>query len=306
MAIGVSESSLKRWADDGRLAATRTAGGHRRIPLTEALRFIRETRASVVRPDVLGMPELAGVVNGPMSPSARAAELRAALESADVVAARTLILSMFVSGMTVAAIADGPLKSALGDIGEQWKHGTRGIVIEHRAVDVCLGAISAIRGLLPTPPENSPIALGCGPAEDPYLLPSLLASTVLWESGYRSVNLGADTPVAAINDAIGLHRPLLVWLSVSAPIGRARFDQLVKTIAGAAQEVGARLVVGGRVVATLTPPLPSEAHYAGSMSELGAFAKGTAAMSAGRAGVGSAAGGGGPSGNGTGLAGAGR
>jgi MerR family transcriptional regulator, light-induced transcriptional regulator len=40
-AIGVSESSLKRWADEGRLAAERTAGGHRRIAVAEAVRFVR-------------------------------------------------------------------------------------------------------------------------------------------------------------------------------------------------------------------------------------------------------------------------
>ena len=54
-ATGVSESSLKRWADSGRLECTRTAGGHRRIPLAEAVRFIRESSISVVDPSMLGI-----------------------------------------------------------------------------------------------------------------------------------------------------------------------------------------------------------------------------------------------------------
>ena len=54
-AIGVSESSLKRWADAGRLQVARTEGGHRRIPIAEAVRFIRDTGAVVVRPDLLGL-----------------------------------------------------------------------------------------------------------------------------------------------------------------------------------------------------------------------------------------------------------
>ena len=32
-AVGVSESSLKRWADRGRVHVHRTEGGHRRIPV---------------------------------------------------------------------------------------------------------------------------------------------------------------------------------------------------------------------------------------------------------------------------------
>jgi len=54
-AIGVSESSLRRWADAGRVEMMRTAGGHRRIPVAEALKFVRRERLQVVRPDLLGL-----------------------------------------------------------------------------------------------------------------------------------------------------------------------------------------------------------------------------------------------------------
>src|SRR4051794_17870331 len=54
-AIGASESSLRRWVDGGRLRISRTAGGHRRIPVEEAVRFIRETGATLVRPEMLGL-----------------------------------------------------------------------------------------------------------------------------------------------------------------------------------------------------------------------------------------------------------
>lgn len=45
-AIGVSESSIKRWIDDGLIGATKTAGGHRRIAGSEAIRFVREVARS--------------------------------------------------------------------------------------------------------------------------------------------------------------------------------------------------------------------------------------------------------------------
>jgi len=54
-AVGVSESSLKRWADDGSILVTRTEGGHRRIAVGEAIRFIRESKLQLVRPGVLGL-----------------------------------------------------------------------------------------------------------------------------------------------------------------------------------------------------------------------------------------------------------
>src|SRR3954467_11206793 len=57
-AIGASESSLRRWVDAGSIRMSRTAGGHRRIPVAEAIRFIRESGATVVRPDLLGLDEI--------------------------------------------------------------------------------------------------------------------------------------------------------------------------------------------------------------------------------------------------------
>lgn len=53
-AIGASESSVKRWVDAGELVAAKTAGGHRRIALTEAVRFIRQRGMSVVDAKALG------------------------------------------------------------------------------------------------------------------------------------------------------------------------------------------------------------------------------------------------------------
>ena len=63
-AIGISESSLKRWADDGQIRVMRTAGGHRRIAVEEAVRFIREIGIPLVQPDALGLGKLMGTREG--------------------------------------------------------------------------------------------------------------------------------------------------------------------------------------------------------------------------------------------------
>jgi excisionase family DNA binding protein len=49
--VGVSTSTLRRWADDGRIASVRTAGGHRRFPI-EAVRKLAASRSAqpAVRP----------------------------------------------------------------------------------------------------------------------------------------------------------------------------------------------------------------------------------------------------------------
>ena len=55
-AMGVSESSLKRWCDQGLIRMTRTAGGHRKLPIAEVLRYVRDHNRPLLHPDLLGLP----------------------------------------------------------------------------------------------------------------------------------------------------------------------------------------------------------------------------------------------------------
>lgn len=55
-AIGVSEASLKRWCDKGKLTLTKTAGGHRRLHVSSVLRFLKDSGRELVRPEILGLP----------------------------------------------------------------------------------------------------------------------------------------------------------------------------------------------------------------------------------------------------------
>ena len=59
-AIGVSESTLKRWCDSGLISMTKTAGGHRRIEIEAVVRFLRQSGRELVAPELLGLPVTAG------------------------------------------------------------------------------------------------------------------------------------------------------------------------------------------------------------------------------------------------------
>ena len=108
--LGVSESSVKRWIDDGTIAADRTAGGHRRIPMAAAVRFMRRHRMSPNRPEAMPLstvPSLGAV-------DAQAAEAcYDALASDDAALARAIILGRFISGAGIATIGDGLVRPAL-------------------------------------------------------------------------------------------------------------------------------------------------------------------------------------------------
>lgn len=239
-ALGVSESSLKRWTDAGKIRATRTEGGHRRIRLDEALRFIRSTGTPVVRPELLDMPEVATALQDNV---AAPDTLFDRLRRGDARGVRGWILARYLGGMSLADLCDGPIRTAMYDLGELWRHSAEGIFIEHRATDLCLQALAHVRATY-DPPADAPLALGAGPEDDPYLLPSFMAAAVIAAAGVRAVNLGPDTPLSALETAYDELRPSLVWISATAPIAPPRARAIARWLGSLPRSVTA--VVGGQ------------------------------------------------------------
>ena len=273
-AIGASESSLRRWTNSGAIRTSRTVGGHRRIPLSEAIRFIRDTRATVVRPQVLGLGDAPPAVGGAGGGEAVDEAVYRALHDGDAARARGLLLATYLGGASLAAMFDGPVGRAMHRIGELWEHDARGVLVEHRATDICLQAVAQLRHLLPPADDTAPAAVGGAPAGDPYLLSSMMAATVLADAGYRVTNLGADTPLDVLATAAEEQRAAVVWLSLSVaePIAPLRRDvaHLSKRIAG----WDATLLVGGRRAAALDTRRLGNVHVLATMSELVAFTRG--------------------------------
>lgn len=269
-AIGLSESTLKRWVDAGVVRAAKTPGGHRRILRSEALRLVRESALPVLRPEKLGMPALAEVRRPPATPGLEGLRLFELLRDGEERAAHALVLSLYLAGRNVVEICDGPVREAMHRIGELWQHGDAGIYVEHRASEIMVGALAGLRSMLPAPGANAPLAIGAAPAGDPYVIPSLSAAMVLESAGVRAQNLGANLPLHVLRQAAADLRPSLVWLSLSCP---SHDDALPAQITSLADDLAVRgvpLVVGGRM-RTIAPGHPT-IRQAISFAELVALA----------------------------------
>lgn len=266
-AIGVSESSIKRWADDGRIRVARTAGRHRRIPFAEAIRFVRETESVLINPSALGLPSTAGTVPLAADALSSTEEIYDLLVRGDDEASRGFLMSLYLGGHSVAAIADGPLRETFQLIGELWhEDGDQGIFVEHRATEIALRALHEI-GLMISVPPDAPVAVGGAPAGDPYLLPTSTAAVVVAESGLRPVNLGGETPLPVLGEAAERLGSRLIWLSVTSPPDDRLLGRLDRVLERAV-EIQAHVVVGGRSASQLGVEERPNLHLATTMSGL--------------------------------------
>ncbi len=135
-ALGVSESSVKRWCDKGEIETHYTAGGHRRIAVSTVLALVREGKFALVAPDALGLPATSGQSSRVVE---RAREgLTGALLEGNESRCRQLILDLFMAGQRPSVICDEVVAAAFADIGDRWSCGQAEVYQERRGCEIAL------------------------------------------------------------------------------------------------------------------------------------------------------------------------
>ncbi len=243
--IGVSESSLKRWCDQGVIATERTPGGHRRIRIGEVIRFLREQQHPIVRPEVLGLP--VGTGQGPRTINKASDALLEALEKGDHEQSRRLVIDLFLSGNSLTRICDELVAPSLHAIGQGWECGRVEIFQEHQACEMINRALYDLRGILPPAEPAAPVAIGGTPPGDNYRLATLMVELALVDSGWNAVSLGSSLPFGTMAAAAQHHEPDLFWLSFShvadEEATRQEFEEFLQ-----ATPASMKVVIGGQRV----------------------------------------------------------
>lgn len=266
-AIGVSESSVKRWVDRGDIPSRKTAGGHRRLPAAGVVRFLRQQGYRPAVPEILGLP--AAVASAAEVDRTRAVdEVARALEAGDEPAVRGAVLRPYLAGSDLAGIFDQLLAPAFHRIGHDWERGALEVYREHRAVEIATRMMAELRELIPEPPRRAPVAIGGTLEGDPYTLPLLMAGLVLREAGWRAEPFGPNHPARTLAAALGDVRPRLLWLSVSHVADRAGLVRSYAELHERARALRVAIVIGGQALdADLRTSLRCAAFCA-SMAEL--------------------------------------
>jgi len=244
-AIGVSESSLKRWCDQGLLASVKTAGGHRRISVSEALRFVREQNLSVVEPHLLGMT--ASDDRKSRRTEGCVERLAEALVADNEQASRAIIFDLFLAGQPLSQIFDEVIAVAFEQIGEKWECHEVEIWQERCSCQIALRILHELRGKQ-VPPQKDLIAMGATIEGDYYSLPVTMAEIVLRSVGWDARLLGSSIPFDSMTNVLRSQKLELFWLSVSFITDEATFVAGFNQFADLAAETNTTLVIGGRAL----------------------------------------------------------
>jgi methanogenic corrinoid protein MtbC1 len=245
-AVGVSEATVKRWCDRGLIQTARTAGGHRRLAIRSVLAFIRETGRKLVAPASVGLPESVGRVS--LTIEEAICQLRQVLVAGEEQRGRQILFDLYLDGLDLAVICDRVMVPAFACLGEQWKCGDLAVYQERRACELCLTLLSELGSVVPLPPANAPVAIGCTSPGDPYTLPTSMVQLSLREAGWRASTVGRGMAFHSMASAAASTRPQLFWLSVSTIDDVEEFIKSYEDFYDFARTNSVPVVVGGRAL----------------------------------------------------------
>lgn len=253
-AAGVSESSIKRWCDQGVIATEKTAGGHRRITLASATEYLRKMGRPVA-PQLIGLPLRSHEASSATSDMSQ--QFLNAIVLGDEEACRQIIFQSHLTGESASRIFDEIITPAFRCIGTGWECDEVEIYQERRACGTCLRIIGEWQQRIPSSPANAPLAIGGSVESDPYSLPTAMVETVLQQLGWRSKSLGSRLPFETLIAAVRDLKPDLLWLSVSHLDDEQQFLDGYRSFYQAIDGI-VPIVIGGRA---LTEHVRQRIHY---------------------------------------------
>jgi MerR family transcriptional regulator, light-induced transcriptional regulator len=267
--LGVSEASVKRWADSGLLPVEKTAGGHRRFR-PEDIAVIRRTGVSEEASDLLKKSSAARLSARPAQVPALGPEREAELVEetfrmlVDGAAAElsALVVDLHLHGQTVAGIADGFLCPAMRRVGDLWHSGELSVAQEHVATCTAMRGLKRLERVMSLTEERGMLALCCSVEEDFHELPVRLATLTLEAAGLEVLEMGMSTPFSALTEALERFRPRLVCVSSTILSSLDRSAREYADFNKAARRRRAQVVLGGAGFADegVRKRLPADLH----------------------------------------------
>jgi excisionase family DNA binding protein len=242
---GVSEATVKRWADAGHLHPSRTLGGHRRFALSEVLRFQNEQGLDVETQARRGVASELRAKHTATEEQEGAEQFFDAIAHGQEGAASGALLAPYMDGLELVKILDINVTEAMRRLGNLWHCGEVTVADEHLATQTATRAVETLRQCIRRETLDDRTAIVCTVEEEMHELAALCVQLLLEEKGWTVFNLGAHTPFYAMTDAIERHNPKLICISSTVNMALSRNAREYEQFRASAEKRGVTVVLGG-------------------------------------------------------------
>lgn len=247
--INVTETTIKRWADEGKIPCHKTLGGHRKFLMKDIVDFAEQNAYPLSGTIALRLPQRQAQILEFVVQTKDYHKL-AQLFYDEVVQADTqgiheLLSYLCKHHVSLPILADDVVRPAMVRIGDQWQAGGLDIDREHLTSNAVLEALVHLTPELHRKPSHGLSAV-CACAEGDYHEIGLrLLSYVLETEGWKVHYLGANTPSQTLRSFVKSARPELICVSATIIEKNKQLIAKSRTIGKTARAIKATYLVGG-------------------------------------------------------------
>lgn len=247
--FNVTETTVKRWADEGTLKCHKTPGGHRKFDVKYVVDFAERNdiepsgTLSLGPSDVLGKatevallardyPALAGIfVEKALTP--------------DDLDLYVFLSYLYEHKMHLWEIYDHVVRPGMAEIGARWAGERIDVSDEHQASAETLQALAKLQAeILVKPPVGAQALFACI-GDEQHEIGLRCASYLFQSEGWGVHYLGGRTPIEAIERRVERLKPLAVCVSLSVCGAGESAERSLARLAAVTSKQKCMLIVGG-------------------------------------------------------------
>ena len=247
--FNITETTVKRWADEGTLKCQKTLGGHRKFDIKCVVEFATANGMEPVGTLVLEQDCFSSAIQIAVLGRDFSALSNIFVEKAMSVDRHDLyefLSYLYQHGFSLWEIYDLVLRPGLCEIGDRWKSKEVDIYREHRASHETLDAMAKLQAEIFRKTSVGKQAVCACLDDELHDIGLRCAANILEAEGWSVHFLGSRIPYQSIVEAVKDVRPEIVCLSVTYAEVTSRDIEKLKELRRLVHRAGGKLVFGGQ------------------------------------------------------------
>lgn len=249
--LGVTESSIKRWADSELIYCNKTPGGHRKFKLEDVNIFAKSNNYLI---SIVKLNDSENHDNQFLIDQIQKKEINflcnhfyKLILSGNSTEIYNFIILMNLNGVSFIDFFDSVLQPSLTRLGFEWQTKLISVEDEHSASSAIFTALSKLTDSVLRKPKKEKVIILAVIEGDYHEIAVKSISILLEMEGWTIRYLGANTPFFSLDSAIKKIRPEAVLISSTIRFNSySEVSERLESMKTYLKSYGGKLIVGGK------------------------------------------------------------
>lgn len=249
--LNVNESTVKRWADKGKLKSFKTPGGHRKFNFEDLRKVSEENNFVIDHLNSFSNNEKTLKEISSRNYKSISLKFRKYLLKGDTGTAFEIIYLLYLDKIPVAEIFDEVVNSSMKSIGELWEKGKLGVYEEHIASSALLSVIHRFENEITdkyyTKSKRQKKAICTGPESEFHYIGLHCLQITLKHLGWNVIFPGSNLPSDSVINLLKSERPDILCLSFKSNLSNGELNKNLKDILKYTDKYNIKVFYGGEL-----------------------------------------------------------